>query len=343
MSSLLEQENDLIVSTVVGEVLADLVIAASISFDEENDSVVSLEVLAHLFGKENDPIDSAVGGEVLADLVIAASISFVGKAEKELQEEHLYEQEEHFYEHWYKLEVEEYLELETEDLNREYYDLLGVSTNATTTEIKKFYYKKARLCHPDKALDDPHAAEKFQNLGHAYNVLSNEQSRAAYDKRGKAETTAEEENGQMDPMVFFNVMFGSTLVEPYIGELGLANIADSMMKDGATGTTEEELEAMSEEEREKIMEEKLAVMQEESEFKKAKRQVTCAKNLRTRVQPYLDSISIDSSDGNKVDAKKKFRENCHEEAVKIAQGAQGDFYLKTIGFALEVNAGTFYG
>ena len=147
----------------------------------------------------------------------------------------------------------------------------------------------------------------------------------------------------MDPMVFFNVMFGSTLVEPYIGELGLANIADSMMKDGATATTEEELEAMSEEEREKIMEEKLAVMQEESKFKKAKRQVTCAKNLRTRVQPYLDSISIDSSDGNKMDAKKKFRENCHEEAVKIAQGAQGDFYLKTIGFALEVNAGTFYG
>ena len=227
--------------------------------------------------------------------------------------------------------------------DREYYDLLGVSTNATATEIKKSYYKKARLCHPDKALDDPQAADKFQNLGHAYNVLSNEQSRAAYDKRGKAETTAEEENGQMDPMVFFNVMFGSTLVEPYIGELGLANIADSMMKDGATGTTEEELEAMSEEEREKIMEEKLAVMQEESEFKKAKRQVTCAKNLRTRVQPYLDSISIDSSDGNKVDAKKKFRENCHEEAVKIAQGAQGDFYLKTIGFALEVNAGTFYG
>ncbi|MGK3756882.1 MAG: curved DNA-binding protein CbpA [Bacillariaceae sp.] len=225
--------------------------------------------------------------------------------------------------------------------DREYYDLLGVSTNATATEIKKSYYKKARLCHPDKALDDPDAADKFQNLGHAYNVLSNEQSRAAYDKRGKADTTAEEEGGQMDPMVFFNVMFGSTLVEPYIGELGLANIADSMMKDGGIATTEEELEAMSEEERDKIMEEKLAVMQEESEFKKAKRQVTCAKNLRARVQPYLDLISIDSSDSNKEDAKKQFRENCYEEAIKIAQGAQGDFYLKTIGFALEVNAGTF--
>ena len=135
-------------------------------------------------------------------------------------------------------------------------------------------------------------------------------------------------------------MFGSTLVEPYIGELGLAQTADTMMKDGANDTTtQEEYESMTEEEREKVMDEKIAVMQAESEFKKAKRQVTCAKNLRKRVQPYLDLLHS-SSDNNKKDAKIKFREDCTEEAVKIAQGSQGDFYLKTIGFALEVNAGS---
>ena len=101
--------------------------------------------------------------------------------------------------------------------DRAYYDLLEVSTNATEGQIKKAYYKKARLCHPDKNPDDPAAAEKFQELGNAYNILSNAQLRANYDKNGKSETNSASDEGQMDPMVFFNVMFGSTLVEPYIG------------------------------------------------------------------------------------------------------------------------------
>jgi curved DNA-binding protein CbpA len=230
--------------------------------------------------------------------------------------------------------------------DREYYDLLGVSTNATPSEIKKSYYKRARIVHPDKNPGDPEAATKFQELGHAYNVLSNEQLRANYDKNGKAETTAEEEaGGQVDAMVFFNVMFGSMLVEPYIGELWIAHTADSMLKDGGTvgsnDLTPEELEQLPEEEREKILEQKLAVMQEESELKKAKRQVTCAKNLRERVEPYLRAIN--SEESNKEEAKKRFREECHEEAMRIAKGAQGDFYLNIIGFSLEVNAEEYLG
>lgn len=230
--------------------------------------------------------------------------------------------------------------------DREYYDLLGVSTNATPSEIKKSYYKRARIVHPDKNPGDPEAATKFQELGHAYKILSDEQLRTNYDKNGKAETTAEEEaGGQVDAMVFFNVMFGSMLVEPYIGELWIAHTADSMLKDGGAGgsddLTPEELEQLPEEEREKIVEQKLAVMAEESEFKKAKRQVTCAKNLRERVGPYLREIAIPGS--NKEEVKKRFREECHEEAMRIAKGAQGDFYLKIIGFSLEVNAEEYLG
>ena len=238
--------------------------------------------------------------------------------------------------------------------DREYYDLLGVSTNATPSEIKKSYYKKARIVHPDKNTGDPDAATKFQELGHAYNILSNEQSRENYDKNGKAETTAEEEAGAnpVDTTIFFNVMFGSTLVEPYIGELWIANTADSMMKD--KNVMDLNKEELNEEEQRKLVNEQMAAMQKKSELTKGKRQVTCAKNLRERVEPYLKAINAIPLPRNddatrkeykkmKEDVKDVFRNECREEAMKIAQGAQGDFYLNIIGLSLEVNADEYLG
>jgi curved DNA-binding protein CbpA len=233
--------------------------------------------------------------------------------------------------------------------DREYYELLGVSTNATEGEIKKAYYKKARLCHPDKNPDDPQAQHKFQELGQAYNILSNEQLRAAYDKNGKSETNGDENQQNIDPMVFFNVMFGSTLVEPYIGELWIAHTADSMMKDqGMEGM--EEMELLEEEERQAIMEEKYEKMQTESEFKKKKRQVTCAKNLRSRISAYeaIDSTTTTTTTPTQTpeqvkELKQAFVQSCHDEAVQIAQGSQGDLYCQTIGFALQVSAEEYLG
>ena len=66
-----------------------------------------------------------------------------------------------------------------------FYEMLGVAPEATESEIKKGYMKKARLMHPDKNPDDPEAKEKFQKLGEAYQVLSNADARAKYDARGK--------------------------------------------------------------------------------------------------------------------------------------------------------------
>lgn len=235
--------------------------------------------------------------------------------------------------------------------DRTYYDLLNVSTNANDIELKKAYRKMALKFHPDKNPDDPDAAQKFQQLSQAYNVLSNEQLRANYDKNGISEDADNNENAQnMDPMVFFNVMFGSSLVEPYIGELWLAHTADSALKEDMSHLIEDD-GTMDPETRDKLMEEKFAAMQEESEFKKSKRQVQCAKNLRNRVVAF-ENIDFENAHSKTLSPEARqaiqtqiaaFVMTAHEEAVQIAQGAQGAVYLKTIGFSLEKAAEEYLG
>ena len=69
----------------------------------------------------------------------------------------------------------------------EYYDILGLDKNATDKEIKKAYYKLARDNHPDKVSDEnrEEATKKFQEIGEAYEVLSDHEKRKIYDQFGK--------------------------------------------------------------------------------------------------------------------------------------------------------------
>jgi molecular chaperone DnaJ len=69
---------------------------------------------------------------------------------------------------------------------RDYYEVLGLSRNATEAEIKKAYRRLAMKHHPDRNPGDKTAEEKFKEAKEAYDVLSDERKRAAYDQFGHA-------------------------------------------------------------------------------------------------------------------------------------------------------------
>lgn len=69
---------------------------------------------------------------------------------------------------------------------RDYYEVLGVNKGATDDEIKKAYRKLARKYHPDLNKDNAEAAEKFKEIGEAYEILSDKEKRSRYDQFGFA-------------------------------------------------------------------------------------------------------------------------------------------------------------
>ncbi len=96
-----------------------------------------------------------------------------------------------------------------------YYEVLQVSKDATTTEIKKAYRKLALKYHPDKNPGDKEAEEKFKIISEAYAVLSDNEKRQIYDTYGKEGLTGNASRGfsgggMDDIMDIFNSMFGDS-------------------------------------------------------------------------------------------------------------------------------------
>lgn len=180
----------------------------------------------------------------------------------------------------------------------EYYDVLGVSPTATESEIKKAYYIKARQVHPDKNPNDPLAAQNFQVLGEAYQVLSDPAQRQAYDAYGKSGISTE---AIIDPAAIFAMLFGSELFEEYIGQLAMASMASlDIFTEG------EQFDA-------KKLQEKMRVVQREREEK-------LAEILKDRLNLYVQ--------GNKED----FVHKAEAEVLRLSTAAYGVDMLSTIGY-----------
>ena len=81
-------------------------------------------------------------------------------------------------------------------MSQNYYELLGVSQTASFEEIKRAFRVKAKECHPDYHPDDPSAEVRFKEINEAYEVLKDDQKRAAYDRYGhEAYTQGMGQNG----------------------------------------------------------------------------------------------------------------------------------------------------
>ncbi|HEV2215481.1 MAG TPA: DnaJ domain-containing protein, partial [Terracidiphilus sp.] len=68
----------------------------------------------------------------------------------------------------------------------DYYEVLGVSRDASEQELKSAYRKQALKYHPDRNPGDQAAEERFKEASEAYQVLSDADKRAAYDRFGHA-------------------------------------------------------------------------------------------------------------------------------------------------------------
>ena len=97
----------------------------------------------------------------------------------------------------------------------DYYALLGVEKSASAEEMKKAYRKKAVQFHPDKNPGNKEAEEMFKKVSHAYEVLSDTDKRAAYDRYGSAAFDGSAggpprgpRGGFHDPRDIFNEIFG---------------------------------------------------------------------------------------------------------------------------------------
>jgi curved DNA-binding protein CbpA len=177
-----------------------------------------------------------------------------------------------------------------------YYDVLGVTPSASEEEIRKAYYIKARQVHPDKNQGDPLAAEKFQVLGEAYQVLSDPVHREAYDRTGKFSAPKET---MVDPTAVFALLFGSELFEDYIGHLAVASMASTQMA--------------SEIENSDQFQDKLKAVQKERE-----------ENLSRFLKDFLSQYVHGDKEG--------FISRAESEAKRLSDAAFGADMLHTIGY-----------
>jgi curved DNA-binding protein CbpA len=174
----------------------------------------------------------------------------------------------------------------------ELYDTLGVQTTATPEEIKKAYYTMAKKYHPDKNRTDPSALTKFQAVGEAYQVLSDEKLRSEYDSGGKQSVQGA---AKVDSAALFVMLFGSDKFAPMVGDLHLT----MSLQDDDSEYIGSSVKA----------------------FKQRQREIRCAVNLADKIKDYAENSQSEA----------RFTSMLNAEAKQLAESPLGGALLGLIG------------
>jgi curved DNA-binding protein CbpA len=195
--------------------------------------------------------------------------------------------------------------------DQSFYDLLQVPVDASSAEIKKAYYRQALEVHPDKNYESK-AVDNFRSLNTVYKTLVSEETRELYDTHGVCFAEHMPENSaQVDPYTFFAILFGSSVVEPYVGDLAIASIVDNTLI--LTEKAEPQLSLG------------------ESNYRspqQIRRQVAIASHLRERIEAYTTGEM----------SSEEFQLSCRTEAQSLAMAMEGklkaELLLKAISSGL---------
>lgn len=185
----------------------------------------------------------------------------------------------------------------------EYYDALGVASDATESKIKRAYYIQARKWHPDKNQSEE-AKVKFQAVGEAYQVLSDDKLRKVYDRDGKEGLSGDKTEaavGQVDPSLIFTFLFGNDSFDDIIGRLKL--VTQTLVGGGSPNA------------------ETPSIAPEQLRQLEYRRVVRLAASLRDRIQSFVDGSEDEAAAKSQWTAE-------GETLVEVRYGEQ---ILNTVG------------
>ncbi|TDL20410.1 DnaJ-domain-containing protein [Rickenella mellea] len=218
-----------------------------------------------------------------------------------------------------------------------YYDILGVSINATEDEIKKAYRRLAIKHHPDKNRDDPTAETRFKEIAIAYQTLSDPVLRKKYNEFGPKESAPE--GGFVDPEEVFSAIFGGERFIPLIGEIGLAREMKRALQEADDAEAEEGGEAkvvLRDAKGKEILSPEERARREEKARKESAEKAAAREERVSKLQDNLErklSIFTESATGpNDRDVSESWRTICALEAEELKKESYGVELLHAIGF-----------
>ncbi|CAL1702788.1 unnamed protein product [Somion occarium] len=214
-----------------------------------------------------------------------------------------------------------------------YYDLLAVSIDATTDDIKKAYRRLAIKFHPDKNRDDPNAEERFKEIAIAYQTLSDPVLRKKYNEFGPKESAPD--GGFVDPEEVFGAIFGGERFVPIIGHISLAKDMKTALQEADELEAESKnvqrdakgREILSPEEKAR-REEKARKVAAEKAAARAERVQKLVENLERKLGIFTESATGPAD----PQVTESYRTICQLDAEELKKESYGADLLHAIGF-----------